>query len=105
MPDTVSEDRPSGIHCHSCRPADQEILVLEQWSSCIIQPCASLCLDHRIIRRDLEIPAHDQVTNQRHIQLTGASLTKGLPFRSEPKLDQSYIRGILQIDLVIPFLL
>ena len=54
-------------------------------------PCAPLGMDHRVIYCNLEVPADDQVPDQRHIKFAVPRFTKRLPFGREAEFDQCHI--------------
>ena len=81
-------------------PPQKKVLILEQRRCRIIQPETPLRMNNLVLYCNLEIPADNQISNQRHIHFTSPCLTKRLPFGSEPQVNQRHIRRIDKIDFI-----
>ena len=81
-------------------PPHQELLMLEQRRRRAAEPCAPLGADDRVVYRDLEVPADDQVAYQCQIQLAGCGLAQRLHLGCEPEIDQRHICGIRHIYFI-----
>ena len=81
-------------------PPQKELLMLEQRRSQAAKPRAALGMDDCVPRRDLEVPADDEVAHQRQVKLAGPGLAQRLHLGCESKGYQRHIRRIRHIDLI-----